>query len=102
MKMFVRKRTWTNAKGEEKEAWIVWYADQHGKPHIKTFAKKKEADAYHAIVKVEVRQGVHTPDSASLTIAEAGDAWIKTCEANKADSSLADLTRLDVADSTGT
>jgi integrase len=78
--MSVRKRTWTNAKGETKEAWVVWYSDQHGKPHIKTFSKKKEADAWHATVRVELRQGVHTPDSDSVTIAEAGDAWIKTCE----------------------
>jgi integrase len=80
--MSVRKRTWKNAAGEIKEAWIVWYSDQHGKPHIKTFGRKKEADVYHATVKVEVRQGIHTPDSSSLTIAEAGEAWLKTCEAN--------------------
>jgi integrase len=80
--MSVRKRTWKNAKGETQEAWVVWYADQQGKPHIKTFARKKDADAYHATVRVEVKAAVHTPDSASLTIAEAGEAWIKTCEAN--------------------
>jgi integrase len=80
--MSVRKRTWKNAKGEQQEAWVVWYSDQQGKPHIKTFARKKDADAYHDTVRQEVRQGVHTPDSTSLTIAEAGEAWIKTCEAN--------------------
>jgi integrase len=26
--MSVRKRTWTTAKGEKKEAWIVDYVDQ--------------------------------------------------------------------------
>jgi integrase len=80
--MSVRKRTWKNAVGETKEAWVVWYSDQQGKPHIKTFARKKDADAYEAKVKVEVRTGIHTPDSASLTVAEGGEAWIKTCEAN--------------------
>jgi len=44
----VRKRTWTTAKGERKEAWIVDYVDQHDKRHIKTFAKKKAADTHHA------------------------------------------------------
>jgi hypothetical protein len=43
--MSVRKRTWKNARGEIKEAWVVWYSDQQGKPHIKTFGRKKEADA---------------------------------------------------------
>jgi hypothetical protein len=53
--MSVRKRAWTTSKGETKEAWIVDYVDQKGERHIRTFAKKKPADAYHATVKVEVR-----------------------------------------------
>jgi hypothetical protein len=50
--MSVRKRTWKNAKGERQESWIVDYVDQKGKRHIKTFQKKKAADAYHAAVRV--------------------------------------------------
>src|SRR5258708_24474980 len=82
MIMSVRKRTWSNAKGEPEEAWIVDYVDQKGKRHIKTFAKKKPADAYHATVTVEVREGRHTADSQSITVAEAGRHWIKTGEGN--------------------
>ena len=51
--MSVRKRTWTNADGPQ-EAWIVDYVDQYGKRHIKSFRKKKSADAYHATVAVQV------------------------------------------------
>jgi integrase len=80
--MSVRKRTWKNAKGELLETWIVDYVDQKGKRHIKTFAKKKAADAYHATVMVEVREGRHTADSESVTVAEAGKHWIKTGEGN--------------------
>jgi integrase len=80
--MSVRKRTWTTAKGKEKECWIVDYVDQHGARHIKTFTKKKPADTYHATVAVEVREGRHTPDSGSITVAEAGRHWIKTGEGN--------------------
>jgi integrase len=80
--MSVRKRTWKNANGEPQEAWIVDYVDQKGKRHIKTFEKKKVADAYHATVKVEVRQGTHTADSESITVAEAGKHWVRTGEAN--------------------
>ena len=80
--MSVRKRTWKNAKGERQEAWIVDYVDQKGRRHIKTFAKKKVADAHHATVRVEVRQGTHTADSDSITIAEAGAHWIRTGEGN--------------------
>ena len=50
--MSVRKRTWTTRLGEAKEAWIVDYADQNGERHIQTFSRKKDADAYHATVRV--------------------------------------------------
>jgi integrase len=78
--MSVRKRTWTTSKGVEKEAWIVDYVDQAGKRRLKTFAKKKAADNFEATANVEIRAGIHTADSASITIAEAGNLWIETCE----------------------
>src|SRR5215470_3790683 len=88
--MSVRKRTWTNAKGERKEAWVVDYVDQNNKRHIKTFKKKKAADAEHAKVTVDVHRGTHTPDSESITVAEAGRNWIKTGEANDLERSTLD------------
>jgi integrase len=78
--MSVRKRTWTTRRGEKKEAWIVDYSDQGGERHIQTFGRKKEADEYHATVKVDVRQGLHTPQSKGITVAEAADDWIKYVE----------------------
>jgi integrase len=77
--MSVRKRTWTNPKGEQKEAWVVRYADQYGKWRLKTFDRKKDADTWQVTVKLEVREGAHTPESASITVAEAGERWIATC-----------------------
>ena len=79
--MSVRKRRWKAPSGETKEAWIVDYSDQQGARHLKTFARKRDADAYHAVVKVDVRAGIHTADSKSLTIAEAGRYWIASGEA---------------------
>ena len=70
--MSVRKRAWTTSKGVEKEAWVVDYVDQTGKRRLKTFAKKKAADNFAATANVEIRAGVHTADSASVTVAEAG------------------------------
>jgi integrase len=55
--MSVRKRTWKTAKGESREAWVVAYVDQAGKRRLKTFRRKKEADAYHSRANVEVREG---------------------------------------------
>lgn len=79
--MSIRKRTWKNGKGEEKTAWVVDYVDTLGKRRLKTFAKKKEADAFQATAKVEVREGVHVADSASVTVEKACELWIKSGEA---------------------
>ena len=76
--MSVRKRAWMTSKGEQKEAWVVDYVDQAGKRRLKTFAKKKAADNFAATANVEIRAGIHTADSASKTIAEAGRLWLET------------------------
>ena len=64
-----------------KEAWVVDYVDQHGDRHLKTFAKKRDADAHHAIVGVAVRAGTHTADSKSVTVARAAELWLASCDA---------------------
>ena len=76
--MSVRKRIWT-VKGEQREAWIADYVDQGGERHIKTFAKRREAEAFHANASVEIAKGLHTADRRSLTIAEAGELWLQSC-----------------------
>jgi integrase len=75
--MSVRKRKWTTSRGEAKEAWIVDYTDGQGHRHIETFERKKEADARHAEVTVEVERGIHTAKGRSITIAAAAEDWIK-------------------------
>jgi integrase len=77
----VRKRTWRNGDGSQGEAWIVAYADQSGKRRIKTFERKRDADAYHGSVSTDLRSGTHVPDSQSVMVAEAGRLWLKSCEA---------------------
>jgi integrase len=64
-----------------KEAWVVDYRDQHGDRHLKTFTRKKDADVHHAAVAVSVRAGTHTPESRSITVAEAGELWLRASEA---------------------
>jgi integrase len=73
--MSVRKRIWKTRKGETKEAWIVDYS-VNGSRHIETFKRKKDADAREAEVAVNVGKGVHTPESKSITVAQAADDWI--------------------------
>jgi integrase len=75
--MSVRKRQWITRNGEAKESWIVDYVDQDGDRHIETFARKKDADEYHATVRVNVSKGVHSPHSKSITVAEAAKDWLQ-------------------------
>ena len=79
--MSVRKRTWLTAAGEPREAWVVNYTDQHGARILKTFTRKKDADAYAATTHINVREGTHVADSTSVTVATAGDQWIASAEA---------------------
>ena len=94
--MSVRKRTWTTSKGESKEAWIVDYADQNGERHIQTFSRKKEADEFHATVNVDVRQGTHTPQNKSITVAEAAEDWIAFVKGENRERSTIDQYRAHV------
>ena len=59
------------------------YTDQEGARHIHTFARKKDADAYEATVRVDVRQGVHTAPSRSVTVAQAATDWIAYVEGER-------------------
>jgi len=78
--MSIRKREWTTKDGP-KNAWVVDYKDQHGKRRLKTFARKKDADAWwKAKAAPEIHAGTHTADSASITVAEAAENWIAYVE----------------------
>jgi integrase len=73
----VRKRTWNKGTPKEKTAWVADYFDQEGKRHIKTCKTKKEADSFLVQARHEVVRGVHTPENASITVAEAAKLWIE-------------------------
>lgn len=79
--MSIRKRKWTTARGVERETWICDYIDGAGTRRHKSFAKKKDADAFLVTARVEVRDGVHVADAATTTVKDAGEKWLATCEA---------------------
>ena len=91
--MSVRKRIWTTRKGDTKEAWIVDYTDQNGKRHLKTFDKKKQADAFATTAKVQIRHGIHTADSESVTVALAGRLWLAAAEKSELERTTVDQYR---------
>jgi integrase len=76
----VRKRTWKTAAGKTKQAFITDYLDQHGKRHLKTFKKEGDAKDWLRDTETEVKHGVHTPESASITVAETAEIWIQKGE----------------------
>jgi integrase len=78
----VRKRTWKSG-AETKTAWVADYTDQAGKRHLKTFERKKDADAWLIDARSEVKRGVHNPDSTSITVSEAAELWIRRGELEK-------------------
>jgi integrase len=70
-------------KAGTQTAWIADYFDQAGKRHIKTFDTRKAATAWLDEAKFEVKQGIHTPENASITVAEAAEIWIEKSELEK-------------------
>jgi integrase len=79
--MSVRRRTWTTQRGEERESWVVAYTDRAGARRIETYTRRRDADARHAEIQVELRRGTHTPTSTSDTVAAAFAGWIEHCQA---------------------
>src|SRR5690606_28575889 len=54
----------------------VDYVDGSGTRRLKTFKRKKDADNFAATAHVEVREGVHVADGASVTVREASKLWL--------------------------
>jgi integrase len=59
------------------EKWVADYFDQNKKRHLKTFTRKRDADAWLASATVEVKRGIHTPENKSLTVSEAAELWLE-------------------------
>jgi len=76
----VYKRTWIGQDGKERVRWVSAYKDQHGRRHNRGFKARKDAKAFLVLVEGEVIRGIHTPEHASITVAEAAALWLKRAE----------------------
>lgn len=76
----IRKRSWVAPDGEARTAWLVDYRDSTGKRRAKQFARKRDAEAWLVGAAWQVSQGIHTPDSQSVTVAQAATLWIDRAE----------------------
>ncbi len=85
--MAVRRRKWKSPQGVEGNAWIADYTDGAGARRSKQFKSKKDAETFLSETKVSVRRGVHTADSASVTVEKAGELWIASCKQKRLEQS---------------
>ena len=84
--MSVRKRQWTTAKGEIKEAWIVTYTDRRG-VRVQDVERKKDAEAHQATRSGRREQGYPRRAQPFPTVAQAADTWLKEVKARNAERS---------------
>ncbi|RTL95464.1 site-specific integrase [Ancylobacter aquaticus] len=71
----IRKRTLPSGK----TCWQADYVDGGGKRRHRQFTTKKEADSFLVHARGEVSRGIHTAESASITLADAGERWLAKC-----------------------
>ena len=62
----------------EQTAWSSTTRISNGKRRLQTFKRKGEADKFAATTRVEIGEGVHVADSASITVKEAGELWLES------------------------
>jgi integrase len=78
----VRKRTWESpiGSGKFKTAWEVSYTDEDKKRRREKCCSKKAADERKRIIEHDIEMGSHVAKRATVTLAEAADAWLLECE----------------------
>lgn len=79
--MSVRKRIWKTIEGESRLRWVVDYTDPDGNRRHKTFEKQATAKIFAAKTRTQIEDGSYARDTGE-TIAEAGEHWLKTLEAD--------------------
>ena len=69
----VRKR-----KGTTK--WVADYFDQDRVRRLRTFDTKRAANDWLVTAQTQIKTGIHTPDSKSITVIEAARLWLDRCK----------------------
>ena len=75
------KRTWTTRSGKKRTAWIFEYRDADGMRHTETYKTKSEADAAQDKNRGETASGINVAAGKKITVAQAGENWIKAASA---------------------
>jgi integrase len=81
--MSVRKRVLLSGQVR----WQLDYRDNQGKRRARQFKTAKEAKDFETTARGEIRAGTHVADSASVTIAMAGELWLERCRLDELEAS---------------
>lgn len=73
----VRKRTWTNVKGEKHTAYVVDLVDQSGCRLRKQFPTKREAEAFRIQSESQILGGTFRGDAQRVTVADAASSYLE-------------------------
>lgn len=76
----VKRRSWTTAAGEHKEAWQLSYQDRQGRQRRKQFTTKRAADRERVRIENELQAGTHVPERDSLTVILNARDWLDAFE----------------------
>src|SRR6185295_6300649 len=64
--------------------------DQSRTRRHRTFKRKRDADAFAATTRIQIREGTHVADSASVTVKVAGDLWLTASRTAKLEQTTLD------------
>lgn len=67
--------------------WQASYVDGAGKRRAKLFERKSDGEAWLVETRHDLKHGLHTPNSVSPTVREAGALWIKRCHEKRLEAS---------------
>src|SRR5262245_39172727 len=76
----VRKRTWSDANGELKTAWIVDYSDNRGNRQRKHFQTKKAADGFRIHIEGQLQSGIYRAAADKVTVQDACESFLEHCK----------------------
>ncbi len=76
----VRKRSWINAKGERKTAWVVDWHDNAGNRQRRQFKKKRDADIFRIPIENQLLTGTYSSKAQSMTVKDLTALFLSHCE----------------------
>ena len=76
----IKKRTWTNVKGEKKQGWVLAFTDKEGKRHREQFPAQSLAKDRLAEVLSQIDKNVFKAEAKVKTVNDAADRYIEKIE----------------------